>query len=103
MFRATVVIISIMSWPCTVSLGEVLASREKQIGTITDPALEMRLLAYAKAQLPRRVSARDITEEAWRLGATAERAYERKQALQFLERHAEELAPPEVRIRGVLI
>jgi hypothetical protein len=56
----------------------------------------MRLLAYAKGQLPRRVSARDITAEAGRLGATAAWAYDRKKAMLFLERHAADLGPPEV-------
>lgn len=56
----------------------------------------MRLLAYAKGQLPRRVSARDITEEAGRLGAIAAGGYNHKQAMLFLERHAADLGPPEV-------
>lgn len=81
---------------CTVFLGEELAARSRKIGSIVDPALEMRLLAYAKGQLPRRVSARDITEEAGRLGAIAAGGYNHKQAMLFLERHAADLGPPEV-------
>lgn len=68
----------------------------------------MRLLAYAKAELPRRVQAKEISEEAMRLGATAEQAYGRKKAMLFLQRHAVDLGQPEVimhrpQTTGVLI